>query len=266
MSIPLFTVDAFASGLFTGNPAAVVPPIDTPLNDELKQKIAAEMNLSETAFVERRPDGDGFGLRWFTPAVEVDLCGHATLAAAHALWEIGLLSADQPVRFHTRSGLLVCRREGDRIAMDFPAIKSVPAPIAPEYGAALGAAPIHVARSRFDLLVELSSAQEVRRLNPDFSKIAPLNVRGWIVTACGDDPRYHCVSRFFAPRAGVNEDPVTGSAHCVLGPYWGAKLGLTRLTAYQASRRGGILGLELRGDRILLMGKAVTVLHAQLHL
>ncbi len=250
-------VDAFTSQPFAGNPAGVCV-LDGPRPDGWMQAVAREMNLSETAFLV--PEADGFRLRWFTPAVEVDLCGHATLASAHVLYESARLAAGAEARFHTRSGLLTARRDGDWIAMDFPAVHATPAPAPAGLLEALGAEPVAVARSRFDYLVELAGAAGVRDLAPDLHRLKVVEARGVIVTARSDVPEYDIVSRFFAPRAGVDEDPVTGSAHCSLGPWWAGRLGRDTLVAYQASARGGILHLRMRGDRVELRGRAVTVL------
>jgi PhzF family phenazine biosynthesis protein len=265
MPIDLHFVDAFTSERFRGNPAAVCLP-DRELDDAFMQSVAAEMNLSETAFPVR--DGDGWRLRWFTPKAEVDLCGHATLASAHVLWESGRLGADRPAVFATRSGRLTCVRRGEWIEMDFPAEPPVPlddAAPAPDLAAALNA-PGHIVgrkRNRMDYLVELETAAAVRVLAPDFTRLAALPARGVIVTARADDPRYDFVSRFFAPAVGVNEDPVTGSAHCCLGPYWAATLGKSDLLAHQCSARGGVVRVSVRGDRVLLGGQAVTVQRGQ---
>ena len=254
-------VDAFADEPFAGNPAAVcVLAEDRP--DDWMRKVAREMNLSETAFL--RPRDGGFGLRWFTPAVEVDLCGHATLAAAHVLWEDGHLSAGEPARFHTRSGRLEARRaDNDRIAMDFPALPATPAPAPAGLVDALGAEPELVARSRFDYLVLLDDEAAVRALVPDFGLLRSLETRGLIATAPASGG-FDFVSRFFAPACGVDEDPVTGSAHCCLAPFWADRLGRTALTGRQVSDRGGTVGVEVRGDRVTLFGRAITVLRAEL--
>ena len=226
------------------------------------QRVAAEMNLSETAFLS--PRLDGWGLRWFTPAVEVALCGHATLASAHTLWESGRLAADQPARFHTeQSGVLTCVRRSTGIAMDFPARIAEAAPIPAGLAEALGSAPVWVGRSAYDYLCELPDEATVRGLKPDLGALARLPVRGVIVTAKGGGG-FDLVSRFFAPGAGVAEDPVTGSAHCTLAPYWAAKLGRCILRAWQASARGGEVRLELAGDRVWLEGNAVTVWRGEL--
>ena len=260
--LPLYQVDAFTSRPFAGNPAAVCL-LDRPRDDAWMQQVAAEMNLAETAFLERR--ADGWGLRWFTPAVEVDLCGHATLASAHVLWERGAAANGEALRFHTRSGLLQARRRGVEIELDFPA-EPVEAAPAPGLAAALGVEPRWCGRNRLDLLAELASEAEVRSLAPDFPrlKLATPPGRGVIVTARSATPDYDFVSRFFAPAAGIDEDPVTGSAHCALGPYWMAKLGKSELRAYQASARGGSLGVRVAGDRVFLTGQAVTVLRGEL--
>jgi PhzF family phenazine biosynthesis protein len=261
MSIPLIQVDAFADKPFRGNPAAVCI-LREPRDDSWMQDVATEMNLSETAFLLR--EQDGFRLRWFTPAVEVDLCGHATLASAHALWECGLLKPDQQARFFSRSGLLTADREGEWIELNFPA--SPAAPITPPDGlaAALGITGTYFGKSRFDYLIEVASEKALRALNPDFRALRALSVRGVIVTSRSSSPPYDFVSRFFAPGAGIDEDPVTGSAHCCLGPYWQERLGKSELLAYQASRRGGIVRVRVAGDRVFLGGKAVTILRGEL--
>jgi len=258
-------IDAFAERPYTGNPAAVCL-LDDDRDARWMQAVAGEMNLSETAFV--RPGRDGFDLRWFTPAVEVDLCGHATLAAAHALWSEGRVAGDAEIRFQTRSGVLTAARNRDIIELDFPATS--PAPLDPDearigyLGDALGVVPEQVGRSAFDLLVEVGSETDVRESRPDFRRLGELGCRGVIVTSTSDDPRFDFVSRFFAPGVGVDEDPVTGSAHCCLGPYWGGRLGKTELTAFQASSRGGVVRVRLSGDRVLLGGQAVTVFKGEL--
>jgi PhzF family phenazine biosynthesis protein len=259
---PIVQVDAFADRPFTGNPAAVCI-LPAPRDEGWMRDVAAEMNLSETAFLH--PEDDGWRLRWFTPEVEVDLCGHATLATAHVLWEGGHLPADAQARFHTRSGLLTARRDGEWITLDFPAKPILEAPAPRGLGEALGVAPMYVGRSHFDVLVELSSEDEVRALDPDLARLRAVEARGVIVTARADGGGgYDFVSRFFAPCVGVNEDPVTGSAHCVLAPYWSAKLGRGELVGYQASRRGGTVRVRAAGDRVHLSGRAFTVLRGQL--
>lgn len=263
----LYQVDAFTAVPFRGNPAGVCL-LDRPADPGWMQRLAAEMNLSETAFVTRRGDGT-FDLRWFTPVAEVKLCGHATLASAHVLWETGRLPAADPARFHTLSGQLVARRGGEAIVLDFPAAPTHPlgdGEVPPGLAAALGAEPVAVARGGDDLLVELVSEAAVRAVAPDLRALAAIaGVRGVCVTAAGEPGAAHdFVSRFFAPRFGVDEDPVTGSAHCALGPYWAPRVGRDRLTGYQASARGGTVGVELAGDRVLLTGRAVTVFRAEL--
>jgi PhzF family phenazine biosynthesis protein len=262
MGIPLFLVDAFTAEPFAGNPAAVCL-LDRPADAGWMQQVAAEMNLSETAFLV--PRGGDYDLRWFTPAVEVDLCGHATLAGAHVLWETGRLRPDAAARFHTNSGLLAAARTPRGIALDFPAQPARPCDEGVELAEALGVVPRFVGHNGTDYLVEVASEAEVRALRPDFALLAKLPpVRGVIVTGRADGPEYDFVSRFFAPAAGVPEDPVTGSAHCCLGPYWAGRLGKQELLGYQASRRGGAVGVRVRGDRVDLLGAAVTVLRGEL--
>jgi PhzF family phenazine biosynthesis protein len=261
MPQPVVQVDAFADRPYAGNPAAVCV-MHGPADEGWMRNVAAEMNLSETAFLH--PHADGWSLRWFTPAVEVDLCGHATLASAHVLWTEGHLPPDAEARFHTRSGLLTCRRQGDWITMDFPA-KPEQAAEAPEgLERALGVTPKYVGRSQFDLLVEVDSEATVRALKPDFGLLASVEARGVIVTARANADGIDFVSRFFAPRVGVNEDPVTGSAHCVLAPFWAARLGRQEMVGFQASRRGGVVRVRAAGDRVELAGQAVTVLRGEL--
>ncbi len=263
MSQLIYQVDAFTHQAFAGNPAGVcILPGAAP--DAWMQALAREMNLSETAFLV--PQVGGFGLRWFTPAVEVKLCGHATLASAHVLWETGALRPDEPARFHTLSGLLVASRSGDWIQMDFPAAppQTVEAPAG--LSEALGVAPRYVASNALqDCLIEVEDEDTVRRLRPDFTLLGRLPLRGVIVTAAiSASSEYDFVSRFFAPAAGVSEDPVTGSAHCCLGPFWAARLGKAEMVAYQASPRGGVVRVRLSGDRVLLGGQAVTVMVGEL--
>lgn len=262
MSLFVTQVDAFTAEPFTGNPAAVCL-LPAPRGDVWMQRLAGEMNLSETAFLRRRPDG-AFDLRWFTPTVEVDLCGHATLAAAHVLWERGDLPPSAAARFHTRSGRLTARRRGAWIELDFPALPPAPSEPPPGLIAALGAEPCGVARSRFDWLVELASEAAVRGLRPDLRRLRAIEARGVIVTARASEPAFDFVSRFFAPAAGVDEDPVTGSAHCCLGPYWRPRIPKAELTAHQASPRGGVVRVRVAGRRVKLLGQAVTVLRAEL--
>jgi len=262
MSQPFTQVDAFTAEPFTGNPAAVCV-LPAPRDTHWMQAVAREMNLSETAFLVRRDGGD-FDLRWFTPAVEVELCGHATLASAHALWEEGHLPLDATARFHTQSGVLTAERRDDWIELNFPATpdERTDAPAGLKH--ALGADPVYVGRSKFDLLVEVADEHAVRRMAPDFGALRALPFRGVIVTSRASTPGLDFVSRFFAPAAGIDEDPVTGSAHCCLTPYWHRKLGRSSLVARQVSPRGGVLRLTLDGDRVRLQGQAVTVLKGHL--
>jgi PhzF family phenazine biosynthesis protein len=258
---PVLQVDAFADRAFIGNPAAVCV-LDEPAEDALMQQIAMEMNLSETAFLRRRDDGH-WDLRWFTPTVEVDLCGHATLASAHALWHEHGVQASE-LQFQTRSGTLRARQVTNGIELDFPAVNVKPEAPPPGLLEALGAPARSVSRNRMDWLVELESASAVRSLTPDMHRLSTLPARGVIVTAASDDPRFDFISRFFGPGSGVPEDPVTGSAHCALAPFWAARLGRSSLTGYQASARGGVVGTIVKGDRVLLQGGAVTVMRGEL--
>ena len=257
----LWIVDAFADAPFSGNPAAVcMLPGHRP--DSWHQALATEMNQAETAFLSRK-EGD-WGLRWFTPQVEVDLCGHATLASAHFLWESGRLQRTTTARFHTRSGILTAESDGAWIVLDFPKTAPSPAPLPPGIAEALGCKPVWTGRTPFDLFVRLDDAETVRKLAPDLVKLASADVRGIIVTAKGDGRGADFVSRFFAPRVGVPEDPVTGSAHCALSPYWAEELGRAVLTGHQASARGGTVRVETKGERVLLGGKARTVVRGEL--
>jgi predicted PhzF superfamily epimerase YddE/YHI9 len=276
-------VDAFTDRPFAGNPAAVCV-MESPADEAWMRAVAREMNLSETAFLY--PEGEGrWRLRWLTPQVEVDLCGHATLASAHVLWQTGRLAPEADARFLSRSGPLGARRQDGPIAwggggfpaaapsrevrnplrvpplivLDFPAQTPMPGAPLPGLAQALGATPVSVARGRTDTLVELASAAEVRELKPDMAAIAALDTRCVMVTAPGDLPGIDFVSRFFGPRVGIPEDPVTGAAHTLLGPFWGARLGNQQLVGYQASARGGTVYIQLRGDRVDLGGHAVTI-------
>jgi len=258
----LIQVDAFTSEPFRGNPAAVCF-LDRERDEAWMRNVAAEMNLSETAFL--LPRGDDWSLRWFTPAVEVKLCGHATLGSAHALWEEGRLGANDVAHFHTLSGVLTAARDGEWIELDFPA--TIEQEIAPPDGLleSLGVAHAwYVGRNEFDYLVEVDSEDEVRALQPDFARLAQLPVRGAIVTSKASADGVDFVSRFFAPAVGVPEDPVTGSAHCCLTPFWSARLGKTEMRALQVSKRGGELRVRVAGDRVKLAGQAVTTLRGEL--
>ncbi|MFN0009685.1 MAG: PhzF family phenazine biosynthesis protein [Planctomycetota bacterium] len=273
MPIPLIQVDAFSSKPFAGNPAAVCLLEDARLarDERWMQHVAREMNLSETAFLV--PRADGHDLRWFTPTIEVDLCGHATLASAHVLWESGRLAPDRAARFHTKSGLLVCERKDAWIEMDFPS--HPPREAVPPEGLleSLGARPRFVGRSRFDWFVEVESEEALRSLAPDFGLLRRFETRGTIVTsraasagrASSSGPgSFDFVSRFFAPNSGIDEDPVTGSAHCSLAPYWAERLGKDAMSGWQASARGGEVRVRLSGDRVVLSGQAVTVMRGEL--
>jgi PhzF family phenazine biosynthesis protein len=262
MPLRLFQVDAFTDRPFAGNPAAVCL-LDGPRDDAWMQAVAAEMNLSETAFL--LPEGDGHRLRWFTPTVEVDLCGHATLASAHVLWEEGLLADGAQARFATRSGPLTATRRGSQVELDFPAV--VPQPADPPSGLldALGVEARAVARAGDDYLVEVASEAALRALQPDLARLRAVEARGVIVTARpAPGTNAHFVSRFFAPASGIDEDPVTGSAHCALAHYWAAKLGRGTFRALQLSARGGVVDIGLLRDRVLLRGTAVTIFRGDL--
>ena len=261
MNLTIYTVDAFTNRLFGGNPAAVTI-LPEPMPDAWMQSFAQEMNLSETAYLQRSEDGS-FNLRWFTPTVEVALCGHATVASAHTLWQTGMLEPDETARFHTKSGLLTATKRGDWIELDFPATFVTEAPAPAGLLESFPIKPSFIGRSKFDYLLEVQE-EELHSLVPKFGKLAKVEARGVIVTSKSADLTYDFQSRFFAPASGVNEDPVTGSAHCALTPYWSAKLGKTTMLARQASRRRGIVKVELKGDRVLLSGQAVTELTATL--
>jgi PhzF family phenazine biosynthesis protein len=261
MGLPIYQVDAFSDKPFAGNPAGVCL-LPTPRDEAWMQNVAREMNLSETAFLHR--ESDGWRLRWFTPAVEVALCGHATLASAHILWETGQLLATEIAQFLTKSGLLTAQRNGSGIEMDFPAKIAERADAPTGLIEALDVKPLFVGRSAFDYLVEVDSAASLRAMQPDFKRLAKLPVRGVIVTARSDQSEFDFVSRFFAPASGVNEDPVTGSAHCTLGPFWHTRLNKNEFTAFQASARGGIVKVRVAGDRVFLGGQAITVLRGEL--
>lgn len=267
MSQRITQVDAFTDRRFAGNPAAVCV-LPAPMDSRWMQDVAAEMNLSETAFATRLDGDSRFNLRWFTPNTEVDLCGHATLATAHVLWEEGHVPPDQFPRFETRSGPLSARRGPNGIELDFPREAVESEVTSPEERAILRAAiPAEIrfaGRNRFDVLVELDDEATLAGLQPDIRKLETIDCRGVIVTSRSADPAFDFVSRFFAPRLAVDEDPVCGSAHCCLGPYWGKKLGKSELAGHQRSRRGGIVRVRLDGPRVLLIGRAVTVLRGEL--
>ena len=249
-------VAAFTDTPFRGNPAAVCL-LPGPAEEIWMNLVAREMNLSATAFLH--PMDGGFSLRWFTPTTEVKLCGHATLASAFVLWDTGVLEHDSPARFETQSGWLTCIRDGDWIAMDFPARPCAPCDAPTGLAEALGCEPIFCGVNGMDFLVEVPDERDVRALRPNFSMLASLPARGIIVTSRSEQLGFDFVSRFFAPAAGIDEDPVTGSAHCALGPYWQARLGKTEFTAFQASERGGVVKLSVQPDRVILRGCGVML-------
>lgn len=257
----LHVVDAFTNIPFAGNPAAVCL-LQGPAEEPWMKRIAREMNLSETAFLH--PVANAFSLRWFTPAVEVQLCGHATLASAFMLWETRVLKPDEPARFDTLSGRLTCTRQGEWIEMDFPARRCAPCDPPRGLSEALGCELLYCGSNGMDYLVEARDERSVRGLGPNFSRLATLPVRGVIVTSRCDSGGFDFVSRFFAPAVGVNEDPVTGSAHCALGPYWESRLGRSDFTAFQASPRSGVVKLRVAGDRVLLRGQAIMMSRVEL--
>lgn len=266
--VPIVQVDAFTNEPFRGNPAAVCV-LDQPREAAWMQAVAAEMNLSETAFLV--PEKDGFNLRWFTPAVEVRICGHATLASAHALWEMGAApAASGELRFYTKSGMLTAYRKDDGIELDFPAYTTEPIELSDEVSTAFPARPKNAVAVKDDamghrtLLLELESADAVRSLEPRLAPLRRPDAPGVIITARSDASEWDCVSRCFFACAGIDEDPATGSAHCVIGPYWGSRLGKDELVGYQASRRGAVIGMRMEGARVRLRGRAVTVLRGTL--
>lgn len=259
MDLPIFKVDAFTSKVFSGNPAAICP-LEQWLSDEQLQAIARENNLSETAFFVR--SGDGFDLRWFTPGCEVDLCGHATLASAYVLFH-ELKEPGKALRFRTKSGELVVQRDGDRLVMDFPSRPPVPLDADPGLIEALGGEPVEILAAR-DYLVRYKSAEEVRSLHPNMEALKRIDRFAFIVTAPGTDCDF--VSRFFAPAKGVPEDPVTGSAHCTLIPYWAKELGKTTLHAKQIGPRGGELFCKAAGERVEIAGYGALFLRGRIEI
>ena len=261
MALRIFQVDAFTAKPFAGNPAAVCV-LAHAADKRWMQHVAREMNLAETAFLFRQDDA--WNLRWFTPTVEVDLCGHATLASAHVLWQDGHLPAGTQARFDTKSGRLTADRRGEWIEMDFPAQPAQPATPPDGLLDALGVVGKWVGKSRTDYLVEVEDEAQVRALQPDFRRLSTLPMRGVIVTSRASSDAFDFISRFFAPGAGVDEDPVTGSTHCCLAPYWAAQLGKQKMVGYQASPRGGVVAVRTAGDRVILGGQAVTVLRGEL--
>jgi PhzF family phenazine biosynthesis protein len=260
MTVPLFWVDAFTDHPFAGNPAAVCL-LDVARDEAWMQALAHEIGLSETAYVH--PEGDTFRLRWFTPTIEMSLCGHATLATAHVLWEAGRLAPGAPARFQTLSGLLKCVRRGDCIEMDFPAELARPLDPPPDLLKGLRTEPVWTGRSRLDLVAELEDEEAVRSLDVDLESIGRLDARGLIVTAAASTPGFDFVVRCFAPQSGIPEDPATGSAQCTLAPYWAERLAKAELVSYQASARGAVLRARPQGDRVAIGGQAVTVLRGE---
>lgn len=262
MAYSLYQVDAFTSRPFAGNPAAVCLLPRGEADPHWMQEVAREMNLSETAFLT--PRDEDWDLRWFTPTVEVDLCGHATLASAHVLFANGLADRAQVLRFHTLSGILEARCLGNWLELDFPAEPALPAESEPDLLRALGARAVFFGLNRIDYLVQVADEEELLALKPDMAALASFGRRGVIVTAAASRPGYDFVSRFFGPGVGIDEDPVTGSAHCCLGPYWGEKLKKSQFRAWQASARGGELKVRLEGERVFLGGQAVSVFTGKL--
>jgi PhzF family phenazine biosynthesis protein len=262
MTVTIVQVDAFTSEAFAGNPAGVCV-LPEPRDARWMQLVAREMAISETAFLHAIDDG--YSLRWFTPVVEVDLCGHATLASAHVLLESGKVASGSAVRFHTRSGVLTAASSGDGwIELNFPATPDEKITIPAGLADAMGAHPRYVGRSRFDYLMEFEDEATVRKLEPDFARLRGYDARGVIATARASTPGVDFVSRYFAPAFGIDEDPVTGSTHCCLGPFWGRRLKKSSFVAHQVSARGGKMRVTLDGDRVTLAGQAVTVLRAEL--
>ncbi|ELP31166.1 PhzF family phenazine biosynthesis protein [Rhodopirellula baltica] len=264
--ISIWQVDAFTSKPFGGNPAAICILPEFP-SDEWMQDLAGEMNLSETAFLVRESDRSTYQLRWFTPNVEVDLCGHATLASAHVLWEQGLVAKGSEIRFQTRSGELVCSQSDRGITLDFPASDCSlvdDEKLSSDLKSAFGITKATVYQTAFDLMMVVQSGESVMELRPNYQALKDIPTRGVIVTSQDDRDGIDFVSRFFAPRCGIDEDPVTGSAHCCLAPYWSKRLGINPLVGHQASRRGGMVRCEVDDARVLLTGDAVTVLEGRL--
>jgi PhzF family phenazine biosynthesis protein len=263
----IYQVDAFTLEPFKGNPAGVCL-LDQSMPEEWMRSLAMEMNLSETAFL--LPQGDAYSLRWFTPRKEVRLCGHATLASSHILWETGILKKDEMAYYDTLSGRLTARRQGDWIELDFPVRLTTVCEGRADINQALGVQPVATAISPSEMgdyyLLELDSDTTVREMAPDFIQLEACQARAVIVTSRSADPAYDFVSRFFAPWLGINEDPVTGSAHCYLAPYWAGKLGKSDFMAYQASERGGVMGCRWEGERVFLKGQAVTIFRGELQL
>lgn len=257
----IYHIDAFTAKSFKGNPAAVCI-LEHPMVDTWMQDVAMEMNLSETAFLIRQ--GDGYNLRWFTPKIEVDLCGHATLASGHVLFESGAARRDTIIRFYTKSGLLTAALNDGWIELNFPSTPDREVSAPEGLMAALGVEVGYVGKTQFDYIAEVGSEEIVRNMDPDFDALYRVPTRGIIVTSRADSDEFDFVSRFFCPILGIREDPVTGSAHCCLGPFWAKRLNKSNFTAYQASERGGIIRVRVDGDRVCLSGQAVTVLKGEL--
>lgn len=260
----IYQVDAFTDRPFAGNPAGVciLPGPPGEEGEKWMQNVAMEMNVSETAFIYKQPEG--FSLRWFTPAVEVDLCGHATLASAHILWETSVVDRGAEIHFDTRSGPLFVNWRDGWLEMNFPAEPEAAAECPVELKRALGIEPLYCGKNRMDYLVEVGSEKIVREIKPDFRRLASVDMRGVIVTARAATAGFDFVSRFFAPAVGVDEDPVTGSSHCCLAPYWEKRLGRNPLTGLQVSARGGVVKVNNAGSHVLISGRAVSVLKGEL--
>jgi PhzF family phenazine biosynthesis protein len=262
-TLPIMQVDAFTDEPFRGNPAGVCL-LPKRADDTWMQAVAAEMNLSETAFAVRQ-EGNQFLLRWFTPTVEVPLCGHATLATAHILWEEKLVPSDEAIAFQTESGRLMAHRDSSWIRLNFPTLPLVESAEPDGLAEALGAQPLTVYQNKFPaFLVELESKEAVRGLRPVIARMNEARIHACIVTARDSSGEYDFVSRFFAPGVGIDEDPVTGGAHCSLAPYWAARLGKTELIGHQVSKRGGLVKVRVREDRVDILGQAVTVIRGHL--
>jgi len=261
MPRPFHIVDAFTDQPFAGNPAAVYLLEEWP-GDAWLSRVAREMNQSETAFLVR--NANGFDLRWFTPLIEVDLCGHATLASAHVLWSTGAAAEGASILFSTRSGVLTGQRAGELIELDFPLLPEEPTQPPRGLAEAMGVKPIYAGKSQHDLVVQVATEAEVGAARPNFTRLAEIATRGVILTAQSSDPAFDFVSRFFAPAAGINEDPVTGSAHCCLADFWGKRLGKDSFCAYQGSARGGVVHVRVAGNRAILGGQAVSVVRGEL--
>jgi PhzF family phenazine biosynthesis protein len=263
ITTPIYQVDSFTAEPFHGNPAGVCL-LREDADPSWMQAVAAEMNLSETAFVKRRANSD-FSIRWFTPTVEVPLCGHATLASAHILWEEDLVPCEKPITFHGQEELLTARREADWICLDFPAlpVEESTAPVG--LSDAFHCRPVSIHRNRFGTyLLELDSEKTVRELRPDFGRLRDSACDACIATARSDSDSCDFVSRFFGPGMGLDEDPVTGAAHCSLTPYWAERLEKSELVGHQVSKRGGVVRVRLRGDRVDLLGQALTVMQGEM--